>query len=130
MEAIESGTASALHGLTLNIPKTSANVSAGAASLAYWATQILKKSVHDRRFEHLRPGVPVFDGSEKVEEKSPAEQKRRERIKTLNLGGNMRAKRSKRKLENGENDSDWALASTRKLLKLCTNKGKHMLKFT
>ena len=77
MEAIESGTASALHGLTLNIPKTSANVSAGAASLAYWATQILKKSVHDRRFEHLRPGVPVFDGSEKVEEKSPAGTKTR-----------------------------------------------------
>ena len=70
MEAIESGTASALHGLTLNIPKTSANVSAGAASLAYWATQILKKSMHNRRFEHLRPGVPVFDGSEKAGEKS------------------------------------------------------------
>ena len=68
LEAIESGTASALHGLTLNIPKTSANVSAGAARLAYWATQILKKSMHDRRFEHLRPSVPVFDGPEKAKE--------------------------------------------------------------
>ena len=56
METIESRTASL--GLTLNIPKTSANVSAGAASLAYWATQILKKActidglnTYDRAFQ-------------------------------------------------------------------------------
>jgi len=61
LESVETGTAQALHGLHLKIPKTSANISAGAATLAHWAAKVMMKISRSKRFQHLRPGVSVFD---------------------------------------------------------------------